>query len=225
MTLATIAAPTPSALFTTDPEELGRIRDEAVNLCVWQRSVAPAVAAFIDRVLLPLPLNREMTAAADEPNLDALLDGIPDEEGCAAFRADIEALCRRYVRLTDATRISIKLQSMGEILCERFHTDWVRLRLICSYAGPGTQWLASDDADRRRLAPRCGDLSDEMSGLLRPGATVHSLDRFAVGLMKGERWPGNRGRGLVHRSPRIGDAAVRRVLLKIEGVAFGKNEE
>ena len=141
------------------------------------------------------------------------------EEGLDLFRADIKGLVQRYVALTDAKRVTMKLESFGGTLCERFHTDSVQLRLICTYAGPGTQWLANEDVDRHRLGLGAGGLSDEMSGLIRPGAAIGGLDRCAVGLMKGDKWPGNRDRGLVHRSPRITGTATRRLLLKIEGAS------
>lgn len=70
--------------------------------------------------------------------------------------------------------------------------------------------------DRAFLGPAAGDLPDEHSGLLLPGAVVHRLERFAVAVMKGERWPGNSGKGLLHRSPRIASSGRRRVLFKID---------
>jgi hypothetical protein len=219
MSLQTIdapAKPAASALFTVDGQQLGRIHEPEVNLCVWQRTLPPALEQFIDRVMLPLAINRSVTLAANDLNLDLLLPDTPLEPGCAALRADIDVLSRLYLGLTDAGRIIIKLQSLDGILCDYFHTDWVRLRLICSYAGPGTQWLANEDVDRRRLAPDSGGLPDEASGLIHAGAAIQAIERFHVGLMKGEQWPGNRNRGLVHRSPRVADAAVRRILLKIE---------
>jgi hypothetical protein len=102
-------------------------------------------------------------------------------------------------------------------MCGRFHADRVGLRLICSYAGPGTEWLDEPDIDRSKLGPGLGGLPDEVTGLLLPGARVRRLERFAVGLLKGEHWPGNEGRGVVHRSPQIKGTELRRVLFRIEG--------
>jgi hypothetical protein len=146
-----------------------------------------------------------------------MLKGLPHEEGRHELQADLEQLVRLYANLTESKSIQVKLESFGDDHCERFHADWVPLRMICSYAGRGTEWLDDADVDRRLLGPAAGDLPDEISGLMSQGACVGSMERFAVGLMKGELWPGNRGRGLIHRSPRIQGSNQRRVLLKIEG--------
>jgi hypothetical protein len=53
---------------------------------------------------------------------------------------------------------------------------------------------------------------------------VERLDRYAIALMKGEKWPGNRGNGLVHRSPRIIGSGQRRVLFKIDSDEPQKSE-
>ena len=73
--------------------------------------------------------------------------------------------------------------------------------------------MADEEINRDWLSPRGGERGDE---LLREGATIRQLERFDVGLMKGDRWPGNQGKGLVHRSPHDRDAKQRRVLFKID---------
>jgi hypothetical protein len=57
------------------------------------------------------------------------------------------------------------------------------------------------DVDRRFLGHTAQGASDESSGVLRPRALIHAAVSGDIVLLKGERWPGNRGRGAVHRSP------------------------
>jgi SAM-dependent methyltransferase len=94
-------------------------------------------------------------------------------------------------------------------MCPGFHVDRVGIRLVCAYVGPGTEWLPEPQVDRVALGRR------EPGGVLRLGAPAR-LAIGAVGLLKGEAWPGNEGRGAVHRSPPVA-AGERRVLLTIEG--------
>jgi hypothetical protein len=136
--------------------------------------------------------------------------------GGDAFARDVRFLSDLFAGITGVEALNVKLECFGGGLCERFHVDLVQLRLICSYGGPGTEWLEEAFVNRARLGPDAGGPADEESGLLLPGATVWRMDRFAVGLMKGERWPGNSGRGLVHRSPYGTTADVRRSLFKID---------
>ena len=35
--------------------------------------------------------------------------------------------------------------------CRKIHTDFVSLRLLCTYAGPGTDWLPNEDLVREHL--------------------------------------------------------------------------
>ena len=35
----------------------------------------------------------------------------------------------------------MRLVSTSAPMCPRFHTDHVGVRLICTYVGPGTEWL------------------------------------------------------------------------------------
>ena len=66
-----------TALVTEDLEELQRIHEPALNLCVWQRTVAPQLVEFIDRVVSPLSINRVVTLAASDLDLELLLADVP----------------------------------------------------------------------------------------------------------------------------------------------------
>jgi hypothetical protein len=206
-----------SAIVSDDLGDLRRITEPGVNLCLHRRTVPPDLEQFIDLAVLPRTIKRTASINVASVDFDEFLQDVPtNKDGLARFRTDIEELVHLYAELTGAMRLSLKLESFGTNLCERFHTDQVQLRLICSYAGPGTEWLHNDDVDRAKLGPGAAGRPDEESGLVLPGARVRQMPRFAIGLMKGDRWPGNRGNGLVHRSPRITDRNLRRVLFKIE---------
>lgn len=210
------ARPTGSAISLNDPADFVRIREPGVNLAFYRRQVAPPVQQFVDEVLLPLNLKRVVpgTDAAKGPAL--LLDGIGRPEEAQAFAQDLRALIKWYIQAAAVPKVNLKLECFAGNLCERFHADRVPLRLVCSYAGPGTEWLADEEINRDRLGPRAGEMRDEKSGLLREGAVIRQLERFTVGLMKGDCWPGNLGKGLVHRSPHVRETGLRRVLFKID---------
>jgi len=191
------------------PAELATILRPEVNLCLWQREVPVDLVRFVDTSLAGRDYRRCTTWDGNEPEWLELGADLAAADGFEAFRDDVTLLAHVYAELTGAARLAIKLEAFAGNLCERFHVDRVGLRLICSYAGPGTEWLANADVDRRSLQP------DAAAGPVRPGGQVRQMPRWAVGLMKGERWPGNTGNGLVHRSPKCGPTE-RRVLLKIE---------
>jgi hypothetical protein len=211
-----VSLPASSTLLVEDPAALAAIHRPGVNLCVWRRPVSPRLLRFIDTVVLPRNVKRVLTCDSAASLIEELLQDIPGGDERDWFEEDIRGLVKLYAALLGAERVTLKLESFGGALCERFHVDWVKLRLICCYAGPGTEWLDSRHVDRSRLGPQPGDPADEYSGLLREGAVIRRLDRFAVGLMKGQLWPGNQENALVHRSPHVEDASLRRVLFKID---------
>lgn len=212
MTTALAAPAASSAVVSDSPETLWRIHEPGINLCVWERPTPPALADFVERELLPRKIKRQLTAPWHDLDPQALLDGIAPSGDSDAFVDDLRALIRLYAAITDAAQVAVKLETFAGSLCERFHVDQVPLRLICSYAGPGTEWLDNRDIDRAQLVPGVGGQGD----LLLPGAEIRHLERWSIGLMKGDRWPSNQGNGLVHRSPHVHDPAVRRVLFKID---------
>jgi hypothetical protein len=213
--MMTIAFPS-STLVTTKVSDLSLIREPYVNLVVLQRQTSPELLGDIEEFLSTRDGKREATLNPGQRDLAAFFEGLPNHGGAAALRDDIGFQVGLLDGVIPGVALQFRLQSVADNLCERFHVDQVQLRLICTYVGPGTEWLENGDVRREKLGPGSGGLPDERSGLIRDGAAVRQMGCFAIGLMKGERWPGNRGQGLVHRSPRLRDAAQRRVLFKID---------
>lgn len=200
--LATVAAAPSGVRQVTDVAGLSTLYEPGAHLVVWERRVDESLRTFVTDVLVHEDLRCEHeldVAAIDafEPLPEAMRRGV----GAAAFAADVRSLCLAFAVLTDATRLGVRLARLHGPMCPRFHTDFVGVRLLTTYHGPGTEWLAAEHVDRRVLGHRSGGRPDDRSGLLRPGAVVHRLPAFAVALFKGEAWPGNAGFAVVHRSP------------------------
>ncbi|MND87313.1 hypothetical protein D3C80_793080 [compost metagenome] len=92
-------------------------------------------------------------------------------------------------------------------MCPRFHVDHVPLRLLSTYAGPGSEWLEEGAVDRSQLAREQPDAN-----------AVRQLAVGEVALLKGEKWLGNQGAGLVHRSPMLVNGE-RRLILSLDWMA------
>jgi hypothetical protein len=105
-----------------------------------------------------------------------------------------------FATLTDAQTVGLRVTATSRATCPRFHSDQVGLRMLCCWLGEGTEWLAEEDVIRSPA--ECQDTVKRMpAGPVRPGAVVRHMHPFAVGVFKGDLWPGNQGRGAVHRSP------------------------
>jgi hypothetical protein len=95
-------------------------------------------------------------------------------------------------------------------MCPRFHVDHVPVRLITTYAGVGSQWLMEGVMDRRRLAQPEAEPAD--------ASLIQQMRSGDVALLKGEKWQGNEGYGLIHRSPQLAPGE-RRLILSLDWLA------
>jgi len=123
--------------------------------------------------------------------------------------------------LTGCTSVGIRCARLDAAMCPRFHVDRVGVRLVTTLVGPGTEYVASEHVNRAMLGHAAGGASDDSSGLLRPGAVIARAEAGDVVLMKGESWPGNAGRGAVHRSPptQATQACAPRLVVTIDPLA------
>jgi hypothetical protein len=134
-----------------------------------------------------------------------------DGLGKVRLATELSGLVDLFATLTDAQTVGVRMMATMQRECPRFHVDRVGLRLLCTWVGEGTQWLAHEDVVRERLGHQPGGWGE----VKKSRAKVQRMEPFAVGVLKGEGWPGNVGRGAVHRSPA---PATRRVLVSLDAL-------
>ncbi|HEX5843044.1 MAG TPA: DUF1826 domain-containing protein [Pseudomonas sp.] len=196
-------------------EVLGEVLRDEVNLAVWQRQLPAQISEFASALLalgeaLGQSIVLELASPESEPSLHGLVDAYSDLPGQAAFLQDLSWLVGAFACLFDAKRIGLRLRILDKAMCPRFHVDHVPIRLITSYAGVGSEWLQDGVMARRRL----GDPAAEPSS----AALIKRAESGHVLLAKGEKWIGNKGGGLIHRSPQP-PAGERRLLLTLDWLA------
>lgn len=196
-----------------DPLGLTRIFDPEIQLAQWRRPADPVIADWLAAHAGDLGSGiRQVLAPGQQPDLGRL----PSGAGRDALAADIALLAEILSELLDAATIGFRLEVIGKAMCPRLHVDRVGIRLLCTYRGPGTEWVDGASVDRRFLGAASGGLPDDTSGLLLAGHRVEAIPPFAVALLKGSLWQGNDGRGIVHRSPAIAVDKMPRVLLAMD---------
>jgi hypothetical protein len=193
----------------------GEILRDHINLALWQRQLPAQISDFANALLAQgEPLGQsivlELASPESEPNLSGLVDTYSDLPGQAAFLQDVSWLISAFVCLFDAKRIGVRLRILDKSMCPRFHVDHVPVRLITSYAGIGSEWLEEGVMARRRLGDPAAEPSDP--------ALIQRAEAGHVLLAKGEKWIGNEGGGLIHRSPQP-PAGERRLLLTLDWLA------
>ncbi|VVO85236.1 DUF1826 domain-containing protein [Pseudomonas fluorescens] len=196
-------------------QTLTRILDDDVNLAIWQRQLPVQIVDF-GRLLLSLnkPLAEslvlELPSDVTEPDLQGLASGFSDLEGYEGFIADVSWLVSAFACLLGAKRVGLRLRALDKAMCPRFHVDHAPVRLITTYFGMGSQWLREGVIDRRHLGKPEVDLV--------PDSLFEHIDSGDVALFKGEKWHGNEGFGLIHRSPQPA-AGERRLILTLDWLA------
>lgn len=196
-------------VFGETPLVLTDVLQDGVNLAVWRRRLPPQLEDFAEVVVsLGQPLSDQWVMDVDEqqmPVMSDLLREAADLQGYEAFVADVAWLVAAYTCLVGARRVGLRLRVLTGPMCPRFHVDNVPLRLLTTYAGPGSEWL------REQESPR-----GELHTAQVPVNNIQKLHVGEVAVLKGEKWQGNEGAGLVHRSP---SGQQGRLLLSLDWLA------
>lgn len=121
----------------------------------------------------------------------------------AAILRDIEGLATRFAQLAASDHVRIRLEQITTNSCRKVHADYTDLRLITTYAGPGTQVPADNN-------PQAQILLDIPAG--------------HVGIFKGRRY-GDGHPACYHRSPPAGDLGIKRLVLVIDTKTFASDDE
>lgn len=196
MSLATLERTRAAWIAADDAGVLDRIRDEQVQLAVWQRRRLRLVDWLdtidfdeIDDVQETLDV--ELLAAT----LPAILvdAGYPEGDDMAALATEIIALARRFARIMGTQAVRMRLEIIETDACRKFHMDHVTARLLMPLTDPGTQWIEA--------------------GAGTDGPIRH-LKAGSVGLFKGRIWAETPA--ILHRSPPIAGTGVSRLLLVLD---------
>jgi hypothetical protein len=189
---------------------LVRINNAKFDLCCWRREPTAALAAWLDGVAQRHTLTfDEKYQSARDVQFERWLSDIPPSPEKHQWLEDLHAVLGASLRVNGEVPLRIQLSTIQIRKCPRFHIDNIGVRLLCTYSGPGTEWIPELSLDRSRLADCTVD-----DAPLRPGGAVEQLRRFDVALLKGSAFPGNGRFGIVHRSPNVPNAP--RIVLTID---------
>jgi hypothetical protein len=141
-------------VFVDDEAGLADFLAESTTVAVWRRRV-PALVE-VGAKLAATSFASEFAFRRSEPwtaslHADLVANGALSEIERSLLVADVARLAELLDDLVEAPEIGLRLRALSHEMCPRFHVDRVPLRLLCTYAGPGTEWLAETDVDRALL--------------------------------------------------------------------------
>jgi hypothetical protein len=194
------------AIASRHPGILPAVHRPEVNLAVWHRDLpAPLTGKTLGRLMRAAPF----TAVAEgTPTAVAhLLSEQLPAPAPADLLLDLTDLALVFAALDDdAGSVRVRLEALTHDGCSRWHADAIGLRLLCTYHGPGTEWLPLDG----------GATTARAIGHDAPPCAAAGLPTGAVAILKGEAYPDNAGAGCIHRSPPAGPGRRARLLLCID---------
>ena len=167
--------PPPRAVIGAPETALLTALRQDVALALWLRDEPPSLA----RPLRPLRAAGAFRAVAEgepEPALDAICEQLPAGAPIDLL-SDMLRLSHMFAALTRNPQVRLRFEGVTGDACRKFHVDAVGLRLLVTYAGPGTQWTLGDP---------------------ETGAVIEEIPRCAVAIFRGRR---REGATALHRSP------------------------
>ncbi len=192
---------------------LRRVLVPKTNIVVWRRRFDPNFSAYLERCAA-FGWSVERVVEGEPGPLDflvTLLDPGPDRD---RLLADVAARVEQFRALCRPRRFHLHLGVVTRNQCAKFHVDFIKMRLLCTYWGPGTEWVENDVVDRGCLC-HPSDPDDANARIVRNLRAVRRSEAGDVMLLKGETWPGNANRGAVHRSPPVEATGARRLVLSL----------
>ena len=157
------------------PSVMERIHSSDIGLVIWRRFNRLNLLVSASTVLMGQPFTLTVT---DTPDVAA-------RRLCRdltlfhwSLYADFRRLARRFSALSASSVVRMWLEHVIDDSCRKFHVDAVGLRLLCTYAGPGTEWID-------------------------PGGKIRRMTTMEVAIFKGAAFPGA-GPRVWHRSPPLG---------------------
>lgn len=192
----------PRAAATTRIDGLARIFDADCHLVRLHRALPAALRDGLDDPAVHAAL-RAVPRCVIEGGRTLAPAALPDHPVRQPLLDDIGLCGELLCDLTGSPHFGLRIEVLFGAMCPRWHVDQVGLRLLVTLRGPATEWLDEAGADRSQLGSE---------RVMRDATGIRRASAGDILLLKGERWPGNAGRGVIHRSPCIDDDAPRIVV-------------
>lgn len=124
---------------------------------------------------------------------------------------DIKTLLECYTELTNVEDYEFLLSTINDNMCSKFHYDMNRLRLLCTYSGPGTLWV--DNSNVNWTAIHEHQTND---AIVVDEKKTHQAQAGSIVILKGAQYNKSEIPPVVHRSPTIEGSNKTRLLVRID---------
>lgn len=200
----------------SDRGPFGPLLEPGQNVLWSRRSLSPAVVNALEEVADGDPFEHQGMLDVTDLDLSELLQSVSNPLAKRFLAEDITSILADFSTALGTRHLHGNLAVIAHDKCRKFHTDYVTVRLLCTYAGPGTEWIRNEDVVRHNLARTDVDVEAANQSVLRAPDVVNHCPTGDVLLLKGDLFDGNHGAGAVHRSPPIKQHGLHRLLFKLD---------
>ncbi|MEM9073142.1 MAG: DUF1826 domain-containing protein [Myxococcota bacterium] len=193
----------------------GRLARTDTDIVLVERTLDTAVLAEAEHRCRRGPVFRYVQEVPIGKGHD-VFEGFPAGVLRDQLRRDVPRLVAAWASLTGRMQARVGLALVDSDECRKLHRDYIDLRIVCTYWGPGT-WLAPEEVlDRSALGAVFECVNEANRRICSDPSRLVQAGAGDFAFLKGARWKG-RSRGAIHRSPAIEAARARRIVLKVDG--------
>lgn len=182
-------------------EVLADIYKDGINLTVWQRNLSQRLRKAAHKLIEDKPNLQTAITLSPKNAFACIIDVLGTSEYARVLGEDMSHVIDMFCYLFELKEAGLRLAVLDKAMCPRFHVDRVPCRLITTYYGISTEWLPNPCANRGKLGSESIGEQDDCTGLFANVNDIQHIEEGDVALLKGEKWLGNEGKGLIHRSP------------------------
>lgn len=184
---------------------LHQIQSTGVNLCIWERVPEAAWQPGITAILQhQRALSLDLTAPSREQIAEYLARHCTADadvkNSLSELTRDIANLAGRFGEIAGIKHPRVRLSRVEDEGCALFHADTLSLRLLCTYAGPGTQWVENTNLRRAELGSQGRNLEEATAAIVIDPGQIRTLPCAHVAIFKGRLAEGAEDNAWVHRS-------------------------
>lgn len=180
-----------------DAASLQWVHAGAARAVHWVRPQAQRRAAM-QSVPAELPMRVVLKGSAGDLETELTMWAREvDAPGLRTLYAAAAQILAALAVVTGPQQLRLRLERIEEQMCRLFHVDRVGMRVLCTLAGAGTEYLPDAACDRRLLGTGSNAAVLDWSAVCRvPAGDVLAFKGSPR--MVGESYPQG---GLIHRSP------------------------
>lgn len=188
------------------PDVLSSITNTGTTLAIWRRELSDAltvIANTISQRAVDIVTTLDPFCNEARPEFKRALSDL-EEDQIELLVEDVVYLSQSIANACQKKLVRIRLESVADDGCRRFHLDNVFMRLIVTYAGAGTQWVPPAFAAAAR------DQQEDYNG------PIHSIGTGDAAIFRGKK--SGEADLIFHRSPPLKGGDSPRLVVVIDGV-------